>query len=68
LIDWGQKTVANYRPDALERALPEHLEILTARKERDVDAAQNIMRAHLKGTLTHTLEMWADMPNKSETE
>lgn len=60
LIDWGHKTVANYRPDALERALPEHLEILTALKARDVNTAQNAMRTHLKGTLTRTLEMWAN--------
>ena len=60
LIDWAHQTVAAYRPDALERALPEHLDILEALKTRDIEATQEAMRTHLKGTLERTLEMWAE--------
>lgn len=62
LIDWGHKTVAYYRQDAFEKALPEHLDILTALKARDVSAAQNAMRSHLRATLDRTLETW--LPTK----
>ncbi len=59
LIHWGHQTASTSRPDALERALPEHLEIMVALKNRNLEAAQNAMRAHLQSTIDRTLEIWS---------
>ncbi|MFC1996153.1 GntR family transcriptional regulator [Chloroflexota bacterium] len=64
LINWGHKTVEAYLPDAFEKALPEHFEILEALKARDLEAAQSAMRIHLKGTLDRTLAVWSDLSEK----
>lgn len=60
LVDWCHKTVEVYRPDALEKALPEHIDILKALKARDVEGAKEAMQTHLKGTLERTFDIWTE--------
>ena len=62
LIMWAHHIVAKYRPKAQLDALPEHLEILTALGQRDVEATQRALRSHLKGTMQRTLEAWDRNP------
>jgi DNA-binding GntR family transcriptional regulator len=55
LIAWARKTIVTRQPSTYERAVPEHLAILTALRERDADAAQAALRSHLKRALNETL-------------
>jgi DNA-binding GntR family transcriptional regulator len=62
LIEWGHQIISSHQPRAVERALPEHLRILEALQQRDVEAAQEALRLHLKGTIKRTMEAWQQMP------
>jgi DNA-binding GntR family transcriptional regulator len=55
VIRWAQSVVIGNLPDALERALPEHLAILDALAARDPAAAHQAMRRHLETSLDLTL-------------
>lgn len=55
VIRWAQGVVIGNLPDALERALPEHISILEALISRDAAAAHHAMRQHLETSLDLTL-------------
>ena len=58
LIDWGHRISAASNPDALIHALPEHLAILDALKQRNTEEAKAAMQSHLQNTLHRTFEGW----------
>ncbi len=60
LIDWGHRIAAASNPDALTHALPEHLAILDALKQRNSKDAKSAMQNHLKNTLRRTFDGWDD--------
>ena len=60
LIDWGHRIAAASNPNAFSHALPEHLAILNALKQRDTVAAESAMHNHLNNTLERTFEGWGD--------
>lgn len=55
LIVWARKTIVMRQPSTYERAVPEHLAILAALRERNAEAAQAALRSHLKRALSETL-------------
>ena len=55
LIAWARKTVVTRQPSTYERAVHEHLAILTALRDRDTEAAQAALRSHLKRALNETV-------------
>lgn len=51
LIDWAQATIVSRQPEAYEITVLEHLRIIEAMQARDVEAARQAVRKHLKGAL-----------------
>ncbi len=57
LINWARMTSVRRHPRSYELALPEHLAILYALRQRDVAKGQALMRAHLKSSFDRTQEI-----------
>ena len=51
LIDWAQTTMVSREPRAYDVTVHEHLHILDAMRERDVETARIAIREHLEGAL-----------------
>ncbi|GAB4564213.1 MAG: GntR family transcriptional regulator [Anaerolineae bacterium] len=54
----ARKTLVLMAPESYERALPEHLAIMRALRDRDADAAERAMRTHLTNVLQRARATW----------
>lgn len=65
LIYWSKQTIIRNVPEPYEATLPEHLAICEALVNRDGDAAERAMRAHLENSLVRIIEWLKAHPQES---
>jgi DNA-binding GntR family transcriptional regulator len=66
LIEWTRSLVGR-QPKSYSTAVYEHIEVLKAFKERDVESAVRAMRIHLKNSFERTCQSWNEL-SKSKTK